>query len=161
MGRTALMKCVFFLQEARGVPLGYRFGLYTYGPYDASVLEDVKLAQAKGILVSKVVEYRNGYGYAIQPAEGAAEVRARASEKLTAHRAALKWVREKFARRSASELEMASTLVFVYRQLARDGKAPSLQTVAAGVHDIKPYLPLEAISEEAQRLSEMDLLKAA
>ena len=113
MGRTALMKCVFFLQEVRGVPLGYRFGLYTYGPYDASVLEDVKLAQARGILLSKVVEYSNGYGYAIRPGDAAADVQARASEQLAEHQAALKWVREEFAHRSASELEMASTLVFV------------------------------------------------
>ncbi len=32
LGRTAIIKCLYFLQEAEGVPLGYRFTLYTYGP---------------------------------------------------------------------------------------------------------------------------------
>ena len=30
--RTALMKFAYLLQAVRGVPLGYRFRLYNYGP---------------------------------------------------------------------------------------------------------------------------------
>ena len=39
-GRTALMKCLYFLQTVHRVPLGYHFGLYTYGPFDSDVLSD-------------------------------------------------------------------------------------------------------------------------
>jgi uncharacterized protein YwgA len=41
LGRTALMKLAFLLQTVRGVPLGYHFRLYTYGPYDGDVLDDL------------------------------------------------------------------------------------------------------------------------
>src|ERR1700674_384358 len=41
LGRTAIMKLAYFLTIVRDVPLGYRFTLYSYGPSDSSVLQDV------------------------------------------------------------------------------------------------------------------------
>ena len=40
IGRTALMKYMYFLQTLRGVQLGYNFSMYSYGPFDADVLSD-------------------------------------------------------------------------------------------------------------------------
>ena len=39
-GKTVLMKFAYLLQEIYGIPLGYRFSLYTYGPYSKEVLAD-------------------------------------------------------------------------------------------------------------------------
>jgi len=39
-GRTALLKFLQVLQTVRRVPLGYYFGLYTYGPLNVDVLSD-------------------------------------------------------------------------------------------------------------------------
>ena len=39
-GRTALLKFLQVLQTMRRVPLGYYFGLYTYGPLNVDVLSD-------------------------------------------------------------------------------------------------------------------------
>ena len=44
LGRTAIMKLCFFLQESKGVPLGYHFSLYSYGPFDSDVLSDLGTA---------------------------------------------------------------------------------------------------------------------
>jgi hypothetical protein len=49
IGRTALMKYCYFLQALRGVPLGYNFSLYSYGPFDAAVLSDLGDAEALGL----------------------------------------------------------------------------------------------------------------
>jgi len=40
IGRTALMKYMYFLQTLRGVQLGYNFSMYSYGPFDADVLSE-------------------------------------------------------------------------------------------------------------------------
>ena len=48
LGRTALMKFLYFLQQVRGVDLGYNFTLYTYGPFDAAVLEDLSSTTSLG-----------------------------------------------------------------------------------------------------------------
>jgi hypothetical protein len=41
------MKCLYFLQTVRRVPLRYHFGLYTYGPFDSDVLIDLSLGTVK------------------------------------------------------------------------------------------------------------------
>src|SRR5579863_9410428 len=71
IGRTALMKYMYFLQVLRKVPLGYRFTLYSYGPFDSDVLADVETAESLGVLESSVVGYSGGYGYQIREGRGA------------------------------------------------------------------------------------------
>src|SRR5271170_4817700 len=63
LGRTAIMKLCFFLQESRGVPLGYQFSLYSYGPFDSDVLADIATAERLNVLKSSVVYYPSGTGY--------------------------------------------------------------------------------------------------
>ena len=62
-GRTALMKFAYLLQTVRGVPLGYRFELYNYGPYDSTVLSDLSQAVTLKAMKSATVNYTSGYGY--------------------------------------------------------------------------------------------------
>ncbi len=44
LGRTRLMKFAYLLQTVKNVPLGYNFTLYSYGPFDSSVLGDLSYA---------------------------------------------------------------------------------------------------------------------
>jgi uncharacterized protein YwgA len=158
LGRTAVMKCLYFLQEARGVPLGYRFTLYTYGPFAPEVLGDLAHAEAKGRVRAEAVTFRSGSrGYQYRAATKRGASAAAASD----YRADLEWVVAEFAGRSASDLETASTLYFVDRDLARTGRASDLTAVASRVHDIKPHLRREAIEREARRLKSLGLLRAA
>ena len=62
-GRTALMKFAYLLQTVRGVPFGYRFELYNYGPYDATVLSDLSEAATLKAIKSETVYHPSGYGY--------------------------------------------------------------------------------------------------
>ena len=65
LGRTALMKILFFLQESRGVPLNYQFSLYSYGPFDSDVLSDISSAERLNVLKSTTIYYPSGIGYDI------------------------------------------------------------------------------------------------
>ncbi len=56
-GRTTLMKFAYILQTVRDVPLGYRFQLYNYGPYDEAVLTDIRQAVSSELLSSKLVTF--------------------------------------------------------------------------------------------------------
>jgi hypothetical protein len=60
LGRTALMKCLFFLKVLKGVPLPYHFRLHTYGPYDSDVLYDLQYAEYLGAVESALVAYPGG-----------------------------------------------------------------------------------------------------
>src|ERR1039458_2196000 len=85
IGRTALMKLCYFLQTLRGVPLGYRFTLYSYGPFDSSVLSDLSTGEALGALHSEVKFYPNTYGYAIRSSDNSELARGLGAEFLKEH----------------------------------------------------------------------------
>src|SRR6478609_3165670 len=89
LGRTAVVKLLYFLQELHEVPLGYDFRLYTFGPYDAEVLNDLATAKLLNALTEKPVLYATGYGYAINPGSNADAVRNRVTEWLKLHQQAL------------------------------------------------------------------------
>ena len=170
MGRTALMKLIYFLQVLKKLPLGYSFRLYTYGPFDAQVLEDLKVAEMKGLVQSAVFSYPGGYGYAISPryhAESSPGVGLSAPEAtrfrqegLAAYEEALDWVVREFGQRSALDLEMASTIVYVDRATAAKQAQLSPAEIARKVEEIKPRLEFSRIETEAESLKKRGLLIA-
>jgi hypothetical protein len=74
LGRTAIMKLMFFLQERMGVPLNYQFSLYSYGPFDSDVLADISTAERLNVLRSSVEYYPSGTGYLYEPGPEAQSV---------------------------------------------------------------------------------------
>lgn len=159
-GRTSLMKCLFFLKILRNVPLPYSFRLYTYGPFDGDVLEDLRYAESLGAIESTVVPYPGGYGYEFKIGPQAGRIVEQASEFVSQHQENIDWVLSEFGNRSALNLEMASTLVYIDRVLAEKGTKVSITDLAKKVQDVKPHLQIDAIEKEAQNLSERSYLKA-
>ena len=47
LGKTAIMKFMFMLQQVYKVPLGYDFKIYTYGPYSSEVMDDMDFEGGK------------------------------------------------------------------------------------------------------------------
>lgn len=160
MGRTALMKFLYFLQTIKHVPLGYTFRLYTYGPYDAQVLEDLKFAELTDAVKSVVIHYPGGYGYEITPSDHTDIVIDPVRDELAVHEAALDWVVREFGLRSAIDLEMAGTIVYVDRMSQIIGERLSLSDIATRVRSIKPRLDLVRIETEAKNLLTKGLLTA-
>ena len=77
LGRTALMKLAYFLQTIKGVPLGYNFRVYTYGPFDEDVLNDIGQAEMMQAITSTMIPFNNasGYGYEFSSGPAANQVR--------------------------------------------------------------------------------------
>ncbi len=151
LGRTAVMKLAFLLQVLRGYPLMYSFRLYTYGPYDGQVLEDLKVAEIRGGIHSAAFIWAGGVGYEISKGDNVESLLkgANLTEKQSND---LDWVLSEFGNRTAGDLEIASTIVFVDRELERQGKRGSIEDVVTRVHAIKPHHSVERINEEARRL---------
>lgn len=157
LGRTALMKCLFFLKVLSNVPLPYNFRLYTYGPFDGDVLGDLQYAESLGAVASTVAHYPGGYAYEYRPGPLADDMTGRAPTFVASHRDSVAWVAETFGGRSALDLEMASTLVYVDRALAAQGARTSLAELANKVRAIKPHLSVDAVDHEAATLKEQGL----
>lgn len=157
LGRTALMKLVYFLQSLRGVALGYDFRIYTYGPYDGQVLDDLQALEAAGGARSQYYEYDYGTGYRISCTERTNEVARQADNEFNAE---LDWVTREFGSLGAVDLETASTVVFVDRQNVAAGDSASVDAIADAVREMKPHLQIARIRAEVEDLKARGMLRA-
>ncbi len=160
LGRTAIVKLLYFLQELRGVPLGYDFRLYTYGPFDADILSDLKTAQSFQALQVRTVIYSSGYGYDVRIGSKAESVKERAADWLAEYQPHFDWAVEKFAARTASELELLATIAYVDRELAEHGEPRQLENLAQRVRDVKPRFTESYVLEKCREARQMGLLSA-
>ena len=110
LGRTAIMKLCFFLQESKGVPLGYQFSIYSYGPFDSDVLTDLSTAEHMNVLKSTIVYYPSGTGYEYSLGSDSS-VKELASDFLAQNRSNIDWVLSNFSRKTAGELDAADCLM--------------------------------------------------
>lgn len=143
-GRTALMKFAYLLQAVRGVPLGYRFRLYTYGPYDEQVLADARIAAQLGFLKSELVTYPSGYGYQYAIGEDAGVAT------HSDYDEDVQWVLSQFGHESASRLELISTLIF---ELCDKSRRLDSQELVRRVREIKPHFSVDEIQAAAGEIS--------
>jgi len=139
LGKTALQKMVYMLQEVSGVNVGYEFSLYTYGPFDSQLLQDLDFVETlKGVSVETVSE---GYGGVnITVADETDDLRER-SELLTNPRIreTLDRIVTDFGQCSAKELELRSTILFIVHDARRRGEPLQEDQTVSLVHEIKPY----------------------
>lgn len=157
LGRTALMKLIYFLQTLRGVPLGYSFRIYTYGPYDGQVLDDLQAVESVGAVRSQFYEYEYGTGYRIMAEDKAAELAQAANEQYGKE---LDEIVAEFGDWGAVDLEMASTIVYVDRRNAEDGTLQSTGDIAHAVRAMKPHLAEDRIESKVGNLRDKGLLRA-
>ena len=157
LGRTTLMKLVYLLQEAKGIDLGYRFSLYSYGPFDADVLNDLDSLCAQGEVTQRIEHYPKGYGYRIEPVEATA--REEDDSTVERHAREIDWVVAEFGGYSAVELELMTTILYVDREY-RSRKVDVTDTdLLERVSAIKPKFPPAEVRKMAELLVDKELLQ--
>jgi len=139
------MKYMYFLQTIRGVPLGYSFSMYSYGPFDSDVLADLSSAEMMNIVDVAPVEFAGGYGYSITAGPKADLAKRSASQFLMEHGKDLDWLLSVFGRLNSAELELTSTIVYVDREFARMKQHVSISDVAERVNEVKPRFTRELV----------------
>jgi hypothetical protein len=160
LGRTALMKYCYFLKELRGVPLSYHFTLYAYGPFDSDVLADLQYAESLNAVKSELEVFSSGYGYKLKPGPKAEQVEDRARDFISRHEDDIEAVVDTFGGKSASDLEMLSTVIYVDREWASIRTPVKMKQVVSEVCEVKPHLDKAQISKGARWLKEKGFLKA-
>jgi uncharacterized protein YwgA len=152
IGRTALMKMMYFLQELHGAPLGYDFRLYTYGPFDSEVLSDLGTATSLNTVNERTVIHSRGYGYEITPGTSAQPLSAELERRNRDLAKQVDSVVAEFGDFSAGELELRSTILYVDRELSQSGTKTTAKDIAERVRQIKPHFDDATILD---RLSDM------
>ncbi len=153
LGKTAMQKLLYLLQEGFDVDLGYRFGFYTYGPYEAAVMRDIDFAAELGMLK---VEYDPDTGYQIAPGESAGQLEPFRPQVLEQLGNRLDRLMEHFGGFNARELELRATLLYI----KEDEPAVSDEELCARAHRLKPKYLMEEIQEAATQLRQIKLIAA-
>jgi hypothetical protein len=157
LGRTGIMKLTFFLQELKGVPLGYSYRIYTYGPYDGQVLTDLKVAESVGAVQTEQFDWDGGSGYAIKAGKKPT-LSAEEDNLLSSFQDDIEWVAKQFGDLSATDLEVESTVFFVAKSVEHDKQKLSSDSIANAVRAIKPRHSEARILKHVERLQQMGLI---
>ena len=160
IGKTAMMKFLYLLQTIYSVPLGYDFEIYTYGPYSQAVMSDIEFADYTGSIHISSVEYPNGLnGYQINATDSGKDMVSKNQHVIDSYNEAIKSVVGFFSQRSAKELELYSTIVFVSSSFDKNGWDESQEEICSTVKQIKPYFTVEMISSAYGDLKSHSFIK--
>jgi hypothetical protein len=132
--------------------------LYSYGPFDSDVLADLSTAEGLDIVAATPIEFSGGYGYQIRAGSGASSAKNRVNEFLRAHQNDIDWLFATFGDLNSAELELASTIVYVDRELEDHNQTAAENDVTARVCEIKPHFNKEQVRRFVQRLMKQGLL---
>ncbi len=163
LGRTALMKLAYLLQTVKGMPLGYDFRLYTYGPFDSDVLNDLGTGEALGALKSEMIQFEKaqGYGYVFSKGPVLKRVLKRAAPELADHETDIDWALKEFGQLSAPDLELVSTIIYADRESSEEKEELSFGELRRRVKEIKPRFSDGYIRARIRELARKGLLEAA
>ena len=156
IGRTALMKFCYFLQVVKEVPLGYNFTLYSYGPFDSSVLSDLGNAEAFGVIEESPL--LTGYGYKIKSVVPTDDLNELGGQFLRKFKGSFDWVIREFGAASVSDLELDSTIIYVDREASDVGNELDEDELSQQVRDVKPRFSESQIRKHIGALKEKGLL---
>ncbi len=155
MGKTAVMKTIFMLQQVKHIDLGCEFSIYTYGPYDADVMEDIDELASDGLLSSSVYRYKDYIGYTLSATDSGAK---EASDLTDKDAAALKEILNFAGKKSAKELELYSTIIYVEDWYLKNERTTDMTDIIKKVHELKPHFSKGVIQEACACLSEASFL---
>lgn len=147
-GKTVLMKLAYLLQEVYKVPLGYRFTLYTYGPYSTEVLADLDKAKSRGWVEVNFVEDYTGYRISIGPQAGHVGSR---QGKFVEYEQQLDQLIETFGKLRAKDLELRTTIAYMSNYVRSSGEVIAKQ-LAESVHQMKPHFTQTEIEDTVEEL---------
>ncbi|MDZ4278482.1 MAG: hypothetical protein U1B78_05025 [Dehalococcoidia bacterium] len=146
IGRTHLQKACFFGQEVSGVPLGYDFTIYQYGPYsfglDAEIQELVAMEAFS-------VQAPGGYPDYSLGKNAAALLTKTTSDSIREHQRAVESVAEQVAPRHSRDLELLATLLFVAQQTEAHSEA------VRKVQRLKPHFTTEDVESAQGELEQL------
>ncbi|MBN1294025.1 MAG: restriction endonuclease [Candidatus Latescibacteria bacterium] len=136
LGKTALQKLVYLLQEIFGVDAGYDFKLYTYGPFTSQLLQDLDQVDALHGVNVELVESALG-GYNISSGEKYREIRDRAKDYLNEKKVkgGIDKLITEFGHLWAKELELRATIVYAVKNNKDLYEQDDLVNM---IHEIKP-----------------------
>lgn len=160
VGKTAMMKFMYLLQTLYHVPLGYHFEIYTYGPFCQTVMSDIEYAEFTKMIDVSSVLYPSGFtGYSMEVTDQGKEQIKENSGYLDPFNGAVDGVLNFFGTKTAKELELYSTIVYVVKANLEDKLGTDACEICKTVKEIKPHFSDDTIRSAFEDLQESGMLE--
>ena len=158
-GETNIQKASFFLQKLTGVPLGFEFVLYKYGPYSFDLTDELTALRADSILTLEVPDPR--YGPSYLPSEMSGFVLERFPKTVNRYKGQVEFVAERLGSKGVADLECLATALYVRLKgkkgspaKARAAKIVKLKSHIREAHAEQAVREVDRMWEEAKQLVE-------
>lgn len=147
-GEMHLQKAVYLLEEVTGLPLGYQFVLYHYGPFSFELRQELNRMRADGLL--ELVPKPYPYGPSFGATEPGIELEKRFPKTLGRVERQVEFVADVIGSRSASVLERLGTAVY----LLKSSPSRDLNQLALMFNQLKPHVSVDAAHDALQEMQE-------
>lgn len=148
-GETHLQKAVYFLQTMLGVPTGFKFTLYKYGPFSFDLRD--KLTEMRGSGQLELLVQPAPYGPQLEVGPGASQLRKRFPKTLRAHEAQLEYIAARLGGLGVGALERLATALLVTDEAPK----ATVEERAEQLHAYKPHVTLDAARRAVEQVDEM------
>lgn len=140
-GETHLQKSIYFLQELLGVPTGFRYILYKYGPFSRELREELGTMRADGFL--ELVPQPAPYGPKLTATPAAdRQLITRWPKTLKRYDDQLDFVADKLGGLGVGALEQFATALWVSREIPQTSRPEQ----ATRINQLKPHVsPMQAL----------------
>lgn len=157
LGRTTLQKVLYFLQ-VRGVPVRYKFDVHHFGPFCAEILQDAEWLSAFDVIEDNSDSPEKHSDYRIT--DSGAKLLDTFAQDLQSHRATVKSIVSALVPMDTDELELISTLHYVFREIAASKEeSPSREEVKTRFKEFKKSKFQDARIDSAwERMIQVKLL---
>lgn len=151
LGKKALQKLVHLSSELSHVQVGYKFTLYTYGPFSRELAGDVDLLASMGLISMQFNAQRNGYE--IKSNLETNNIFERSGSFTSDVKHGIDFVIDKFGGRLAKELELSSMIVFILNNELTD--VDDDNAVIDKFLEIKPHYQRSEVVSGLKEIREM------
>lgn len=152
LGKTALVKLIYLLQEKFGVPVGYDFRLYTYGPFAKGILDDLDYLS---FLEAAKINTSDGK-YDILPGDDSVieYIYGKAKPFIDENKDIISRIVKEFGHLPAKSLELITTINYVINDYKENNIDFTKEDISNLIHEIKPYFSQKEILDKINELEQ-------
>jgi uncharacterized protein YwgA len=147
-GETHIQKAAYFLQELLGVPLGFRFVLYWYGPFSFDLRDELTGLRGDELLT---LNPQYPYGSSYKSTERASYVQSLFEKTLDEYRERIEFVADQLGAQGVKSLERLATGYYVTKGLPK----AAVEDRALRLTKIKPHVSHEDAVAAIQMVDKM------
>ena len=155
IGKTAMMKLVYMLQEVYDLNFGYEYDIYTYGPYAPEVMADIDHIAAMQEIKLDTYDFNYGKGYSLTITEKGEEAISDLDD-FTANR--IKQAVDVFGNKTAKQLELDSTIIYFKKMYDRNKWNGTKSSIVEAVNEIKPHFTEDDIAKAFDNLLDLGIV---